>query len=161
MKQKKQKIYLVQIGLKKGFFDAFGQDIVHSIQELGIQKIEKVYVYDVYRVYGDVNLSLVKKISQFLFLDPVAHEMKIFEYDRISKSAFPYVEVWYKPGVTDPVALTAMKGIKDLGINCDVSISCGKKYEFSGSGIGKKLLETIATKVLANTLIQNYVIREG
>lgn len=159
MKSEKQKIYLVQIGLKKEFFDAFGQDVLHSIFELGIDCVEKVYVYDVYKVYGNVNISLVKKLAGMLFFDPVAHQMKIIEYKMHEKTKKPCVEVWYKQGVTDPVALTAIKAIKDLGIQANIKINYGKKYEFAGRNINKKILETISTKILANTLIQEYVIK--
>ncbi|MCM8828021.1 MAG: phosphoribosylformylglycinamidine synthase subunit PurS [Candidatus Omnitrophica bacterium] len=146
--------------MKKVFFDAFGQDILHSIRELGIEGIETVYVYDVYRVYGEVNFSLVKRIARSLLLDPVAHEMAVCRYqDNKLKRKLPCVEVWYRRAVTDPVALTAMKGIKDLGITVDINVSCGKKYEFSAANIDRPTLETIATKILANTLIQEFIIQ--
>ncbi|MCM8814617.1 MAG: phosphoribosylformylglycinamidine synthase subunit PurS [Candidatus Omnitrophica bacterium] len=160
MKTKKQKIYLVQIGLKKGLFDAFGQDVLNSIRELGIQGIEMVHVYDVYKVYGDVNLELVKRIARALLFDPVAHEMKVGRYQHDErKSILPYVEVWYRQAVTDPVALTAKNGIRDLGIAVDIDISCGKKYEFHARKIDRETVETIATKILANTLIQEFIIK--
>ncbi|MCM8758879.1 MAG: phosphoribosylformylglycinamidine synthase subunit PurS [Candidatus Omnitrophica bacterium] len=155
----KKRVYFVQIGLKKGFFDAFGQDVLNSILELGIEGISKVNVYDVYKVYGEISFSLVKKISKELLFDPVAHEMKIYSHSKDkTKLKIPSIEVWYKTGVTDPVAFTAIKGIKDLGVLSDIGISCGKKFEFFGSGITKEKLETIATKILANTLIQDFFI---
>ncbi|MCX7706339.1 MAG: phosphoribosylformylglycinamidine synthase subunit PurS [bacterium] len=159
MESKNQKAYYVQIGLKKEFFDAFGQDVLNSIGELGMKGIEKVYVYDVYRVYGEVTLALVKKIAKELFLDPVAHEMSVYELKNEKKSGLPSIEVWYKPGVTDPVALTALKGISDLGISGDIRVSCGKKYEFKGDLITKVMLENIAKKILSNTLIQDFIIK--
>lgn len=156
----RNKTYYVEIRLKKDFFDAFGQDVLNSIAELGIEGIDRVYVYDVYKIYGDVIFTLVRKISRELLLDPVAYEMKIYTDSKEKiKSRTSSIEVWYKQGVTDPVALTAIKGMIDLGISSDIRINCGKKYEFFGSGITKSKLETIATKILVNTLIQDFIIK--
>ncbi|HPO51883.1 MAG TPA: phosphoribosylformylglycinamidine synthase subunit PurS [bacterium] len=159
MKIKSENVYVVEIGLRKGLFDAFGNEVAHSIRELGINGIDRVDVYDVYRVYGDVNFSLVRRIAKDLLLDPVAQTMKIYRCGEKQKSSCISVEVWYKQGVTDPVAMTAIKGIKDLGIKNEVKINCGKKYEFHGSKLNRELIEMICTKILANTLIQDYIIR--
>ncbi|HOK80514.1 MAG TPA: phosphoribosylformylglycinamidine synthase subunit PurS [bacterium] len=156
---KSENIYIVEIGLKKGLFDAFGNEVKHSIEELGINGIDSVDVYDVYMVYGDVNFSLVRRIAKELLLDPVAQTMKVYRADKNQKSSNISVEVWYKKGVTDPVAMTAIKGIRDLGIKNDIKINCGKKYEFHTSMIDRTLIELICTKVLANTLIQDYIIK--
>ncbi|MGB9643104.1 MAG: phosphoribosylformylglycinamidine synthase subunit PurS [Candidatus Ratteibacteria bacterium] len=159
MKTKSGNVYIVEIGLKKGLFDAFGNEIGQSIKELGIDNIESVNVYDVYMVYGDVNFSLVRRIAKDLLLDPVAQTMKIYRSGEKQKSSCISVEVWYKRGVTDPVAMTALKGIRDLGIKNDVRINCGKKYEFHTSRPDRKLIEMVCTKILANILIQDYIIK--
>jgi len=151
--------YIIRIGLKRNLFDAFGSEVLQSIRELGITGIDRVYVYDVYKVYGDVDISLVRKIGKELLLDPVSQVMKIYRFYDDEKCENPCVEVWYLPGVTDPVALTATKGIKDLGIRNQLGISCGKRYEFIGGKLNRKILETISTRILANTLIHSYTIK--
>ncbi|GEM_PF-363296 len=151
--------YIIEITLKKNLFDAFGNEILHSIRELGIDGIEKVYVYDVYKVYGDVDISTVRKIGRELLLDSVSQTMKVYRFDSKKKCKNPCVEVWYLPGVSDPVALTAMKGIRDLGIKNQLNINCGKRYEFIGKKLNRKTLETISTKILANTLIHQFIIK--
>lgn len=159
MLKEKQSVYFVEVGLKKDLFDAFGNEILNSIKELGINTIEKVYVYDVYKVYGSVSAGLVRRIAKSLFIDPIVHELRIYRENSKRKIRLPSIEVWYKPNVTDPVAQTAIKGIKDLGIQEDVNVSCGRKYEFSGSSVNVSILDEIAKKILSNSLIQDYVIK--
>ena len=65
------------------------------------------------------------------------------------------IEVWFKKGVTDTVAESVVKAVKDLGIMKEISVKTGHKYylydEISGAQLDK-----IAVKLLANTLIQEY-----
>ncbi|HPP66445.1 MAG TPA: phosphoribosylformylglycinamidine synthase subunit PurS [bacterium] len=152
-------IYIIEITLKKKLFDAFGNEILHSIKDIGIERIEKVYVYDVYKLCGDIDISLVRKIGKELFLDPISQTMKVYRLNSGERCKNPSVEVWYLPGVTDPVAQTAMKAIRDMGIKNHLSISCGKKYEFVGEKLSKKTLEIISNKILANTLIHQFIIK--
>lgn len=151
--------YIIEIGLRKNLFDAFGWEVLHSIRELGIEGIDRVYVYDVYKVYGDIDILLVRKIGKELLLDSVSQVMKIHRFTRGKMCKNPCVEVWYLPGVTDPVALTAAKGIRDLGIKNQMNISCGKMYEFIGAKLNRKILEIISTKILTNSLIHTYTIK--
>ncbi|OQB74144.1 MAG: phosphoribosylformylglycinamidine synthase [candidate division TA06 bacterium ADurb.Bin131] len=151
--------YIIEITLKKNLFDAFGNEVLHSIRELGMDGIEKVYVYDVYKVYGDVDISTVRKIGRDLLLDPVSQTMRVYQFNNKERCKNPCVEVWYLPGVTDPVASTAMKGIRDLGIKKRLNINCGKRYEFIGKKLDRKTLEIISTKILANTLIHQCIIK--
>jgi len=154
-----EKSYIIEIGLKENLFDAFGNEILNSIKELGFDNFERVFVYDVYNVYGDVSLQLVKQITKNILLDHVAHNAKIYKYNNKKDEKKPCVEVWYKKQVTDPVAMTAIKAIKDLGIKNDVKIRCGKKYVFSGNNIKKDMIRQISEKILANTLIHDYIIK--
>ncbi|MCM8778068.1 MAG: phosphoribosylformylglycinamidine synthase subunit PurS, partial [Candidatus Omnitrophica bacterium] len=67
------------------------------------------------------------------------------------------VDVFYKKGVTDAVAETVDIAVKDAGIKKDVKISTGKRYYIKGD-LTKKEIELICEKVLANRLVQDYVI---
>jgi len=156
MALKKDNVFLVEIGLKDNLSDAFGRDVMHSAHELGIPGIRSVRVTEVYRLTGDVTRDLARRIAEGLLFDPVSQRMKV--RDRVpGVQGKTTIVVWYKKGVTDPVALTAQKGIRDLGIRKDISVSCGKKYECGGV-LKKQDAETLARTVLANTLIQDFSI---
>ncbi|OIO37612.1 MAG: phosphoribosylformylglycinamidine synthase, purS protein [Candidatus Omnitrophica bacterium CG1_02_41_171] len=68
------------------------------------------------------------------------------------------VEVWLKKGVTDTVAESAAKGIRDLGIKTIKNVKTGKKYLLFGS-LSSKEIEIICQRLLVNKVIQNYFIK--
>jgi phosphoribosylformylglycinamidine synthase len=152
----KQATYYVEIRLKETLFDAFGADIKNSIHELGITGIREVKVVELYRLDGAVTKQLASRIARELLLDPVSQKMKL-ALNVGCTPGWTAVVVWYKKGVTDPVAFTAQKGIIDLGIKSDISVSCGRKYEFKGTARTEEI-DYIARTILANVLIQDYAI---
>ncbi len=87
-------------------------------------------------------------------MDEVTQKFNV--YVRPGKKTGNFVaEVWYKKAVTDPVALTAAKAIRDLGINREITVNCGKKYYLKGD-TGRDELDAVCRKVLADPLIQDY-----
>ncbi len=154
-----EKIFYIEIRLKKTLFDAFGNDIKKSINEMGIMDISNVHVAEIYLLQGFFSKKDVEKIAKNLFLDSVTQTLKTYIKLKpvINIHKKTVVEVWYKKEVTDPVSLTALKGIRDMGFNRDISVKCGKKYELEGN-LTKNQIEIICKKLLANTLIQEYTI---
>lgn len=152
----KNSAFYVEISLKKKFFDAFGNDIKNSINEIGIINVNSVRFSEVYFLQGDVSKTDVEKIAKELFLDPITQNLRIYSGPSGGKNK-TVAEIWYKEGVTDPVSFTALKGIKDLGFDKKISVKCGKRYEIKGR-LTKEQIETICKKILANTLIQEYRI---
>ena len=70
------------------------------------------------------------------------------------------VEVWYKPGVTDAVGDSVMKGIKDLGISGASSVKTGQVYIIEGK-LDKKQIEKVCSGLLANGIVQFYKIKKA
>lgn len=150
------KNFYIEINLKKNLFDAFGNALKNSIMEMGIDDVNNAYVSEIYFLEGEILKKDVEKIAKTLLLDTVTQTLKIYNKPmKIHNKTF--IEVWYKKEVTDPVSLTALKGIKDLEINKNINIKCGKKYELEGD-LTPDIIEIICKKLLANTLIQNYLI---
>jgi phosphoribosylformylglycinamidine synthase len=73
-------------------------------------------------------------------------------------STFFVIEVWYKEGVTDTVSESVIKAVKDLGIEKEIKVKTGYKYYLHGK-VSQIALNDIATKLLANTLVQEYVVQ--
>jgi phosphoribosylformylglycinamidine synthase len=59
--------------------------------------------------------------------------------------------------VTDTVAGSVMKAVKDLGIDRELKVKTGQKYVFEGD-INLKTVRRIADKLLANPMVQEYRI---
>jgi len=68
-----------------------------------------------------------------------------------------YAEVWLKPGVTDPVAETTVRAIRDIGIGNDISAATGVRYVFKGK-VSRRTVEAICRSLLANGLIHDTTI---
>ena len=71
-----------------------------------------------------------------------------------------HVEVWYKPGVTDATGQSVKKGIEDLGIKTVTSVRSGQVYILDGRA-SKNDVRDICGKLLANGVIQNFIIKAG
>ena len=65
------------------------------------------------------------------------------------------LEVQFKPGVTDAVGDSTVKGIKDLGIAGVTTVRTGHKYWFTGA-LNAEVLKTIAQRLLMNEVIQTF-----
>ena len=65
----------------------------------------------------------------------------------------------FKPGVTDAVGDSTVKGITDLGIAGVTAVRTGHKYWFTGT-LNAETLETIAQRLLMNEVIQTFFYQE-
>jgi phosphoribosylformylglycinamidine synthase len=65
------------------------------------------------------------------------------------------VEVNFKPGVTDAVGDSVMKGIRDLGISGVKSARTGQKYIIKGN-LTEEQIKVISRRLLANEVIHNF-----
>jgi phosphoribosylformylglycinamidine synthase len=139
----------VEVGPKPHLFDARGErvkkQISHAFPEL---PIEQVTCLDIYNIEGET----LEEWCYEAFCDPVIQD---FSFDNhLSYSYDWYIEVGYKPGVTDNVGHSAQYA---LGL-----ISSEKPSVFYTKGylikapINSEDARQIATQCLANTLINNF-----
>jgi len=118
-----------------------------------------VKVSDLYSFEGNINLKEVKEIAENILLDRVSQ--RYFAAKKSMKKGNAWiVEVWYKKGVTDPVAETTKKAICDYGLKKEINISTGKKYYIYGN-FNKNQIKNICERLLVNSLIHNYEIQKG
>ena len=151
--------FIIEVFYKRNIFDAFGHQIERSIEEIGIKGIDKVKVSDLYSFDGDISLEEVKEIAENILLDKVSQKYSTGKRFLKKRNVW-IVEVWYKQGVTDPVAETTKKAIYDYGLKKEVNISTGKKYYIYGN-FNKNQIKKICERLLVNSLIHNYRIGKG
>lgn len=159
LRRLKMDTFLVEIFYKEGLFDAMAYEIKKSIQELGIGSIKDVRIKNLYRIEGEIDDALLRRICREILIDRVSQDFKIYKKSRGEKGKWT-VEVWFKKGVTDTVAETTEKAIRDIGIKNSLKISTGKKYILEGD-LRREDVENISVKILANTLIHDYSIKWG
>ncbi|MDD4954041.1 MAG: phosphoribosylformylglycinamidine synthase subunit PurL [Candidatus Omnitrophica bacterium] len=150
--------YKIEIKDKPGIFDAAGSGIKKDILDLGIKSVEDVRFIQVYTIDGSLSEEEVKKICVELLVDRVAQDYVINSGNGQQAAGGQYeIEVAHNPGVMDPVEDSALKGIRDLGIENVTSIKASKKYLLKGN-LSASQLKVISEKLLYNKLIQHIVV---
>ena len=147
--------YIIEVFLKETFIDHHGDHIRHDISALGIKGVPKVRSHQLYSIEGSLGLHEIKVIAEKLLIDLITENYRIVSEGK--KSKWPAIEVWLKQGVTDTVAESVTKAVRDLGIGAGLEIKTGQKYVFEGK-IEQGQLKHVADKMLANPIIQNYFL---
>ena len=172
----------IEVFLQKGINDREGEAIKNDIQDLGIKKVKRVKTAQIYLIEGKISQSQTRTICQDLLIDPLIQEYQTTKslraiakqsHEIATSSALksgllamtskfnPWiVEVWFKKGVTDTVAESAAKGIRDMGIKGVKNVRTGKKHLLFGS-LSPKEVEIICQRLLANSIIQNYSVKKN
>jgi len=151
--------YVIEIGYKDNILDALGESINKDIHDLGIKTVSKIKSVQIYKIDADLNFSQIEDICCKLLIDPITQEYVINKsIDAAASEKHFVVEVWFKKGVTDAVADTMITGIKDLGFQPgQINVHTGAKYIIYGT-LKAKEAESIAHKLLANSIVQDYFI---
>ena len=140
----------VEVGLKPNLFDARGErvkrQILHAFPQ--IPPLNHVRCCDIYNIdAGGLKSAWLKEA----FCDPVIQDIAI---DGLLKNDFNwYIEVGYKPGVTDNVGHSARYALKLISGE-DIPVFSARAYLIHDD-LSRELVDAIAEGCLANTLIQH------
>jgi phosphoribosylformylglycinamidine synthase len=145
----------IEVGYKPGLVDPIAAGMLKEIEDIEVSGVDSVRINQLYIVDGDLSECDVRFICENLLTDitqTYACKGSLLGY----KDADVWiVEVTYKPGVTDPVGDSVLKGIRDLGIDGAIRARTGRKYIIGGS-LNEDDIEIICKRLLANDVIQNY-----
>jgi phosphoribosylformylglycinamidine synthase len=178
-------MFEIEICTKKGFKNSHGKHVLFNISGIGIEGVTEVEYSPLYVIDGGITSAEAETIALELLSDKIT-ETYTCHYEKQGvkeslkigssvgivvsetavcadstvrpRSAFFAIEVWYKKGVTDTVSESVIKAVKDLGIEKEIKVKTGHKYYLYGK-ISQTVLNDIATKLLANTLVQEYVVQ--
>lgn len=150
----------IEIKDKPGIFDAAGAGIKKDILDLNIDNVRKVGFSQIYIIEGNLSADQIKLISEELLVDKISQDYFINETSGDYSCDEFIIEVAYNPGVMDPAEESALKGIRDLGIDATVSLKTAKNYRIKGK-LTRNQLKTISEKLLYNKLIQHIVKPES
>lgn len=154
----------IEVFIKDGLTDAMGEGIVKDIADLDIASIGAVRTIQVYHVEGTLSTSQLRRIGAELLADPVSQQFVIGDNEGIASRGAWVVDVTYHAGVTDAVGLTAMKGIRDLGIEGARAVHTSWRYILlgrPGAKPAKAEVDAICRRLLANAVIQSCEIRKA
>ena len=147
------KNWKVEVSYKPEVPDTLGQGILKDITDLGISGVDSVRTATVYWIEGTLDDQAIDRIGAELLADPIT-QVYTFRPENDSVKRWT-LEVQFKPGVTDAVGDSTVKGIKDLGITGITGVRTGHKYWFTGN-LNAERLETIAQRLLMNDVIQTF-----
>jgi phosphoribosylformylglycinamidine synthase len=167
-------MFKIEVYTKIGFRNPYTRQILSDINSNRGRLINKLHSSFLYAIHGNLNSEEVKMITTELLTDKITEKYyyqhcKDINYDKyitklslnITYNCIFIIEVWYKDGVTDTVAETVIKAVKDLGILKKISVKRGYKYYlYSDRQILQKNLDIIVRTCLCNILIQDYIIKQ-
>ena len=157
-------LWEVEIRPSSKEIDREGVRVTHEAQELGTTTIHRVQSARSFLLQGaDLAETDVRRAAQQLLVDPVAEE---FSMHRVSKNANGHsstsssdastlLNVLYKPGVTDNVALSTQKALIDLGFAVD-AVATARKYWFETS-VSSSDLERVTKRILSNDAVERVI----
>ncbi len=139
----------VEVGLKPHLFDARGarvkRQVGHAFPRLS--SLEGITCFDIYHIDADnLNSSWLSEA----FCDPVIQDIAIGGHLRTDKGW--YIEVGFKPGVTDNVGHSGQYALELISGNA-IRVFYARGYLLQGD-LDRETAQAIAQECLANSLIQ-------
>ena len=146
----------IEVGFRQNMVDALGERVSKRIiEDLNIP-VRDVKTIDVYTIDADLSSEQLKMVGENLFADPIT---QVCSYDQPLAKAFSWlIEVGFRPGVTDNVGKTSTEAIADM-LKIEVGgVYTSRQYLIKGD-VSREQVETIASGLLANQLIERWEIR--
>ena len=151
----------IEIGFKDGVRDALGEKIRRRIREHLLFDVAEVKTAEVYTIDGTLSPDELLAAAAGPLSDPVIQNLNI---NRGILTGFDWlIEVGYRPGVTDNVGKTAREALALLFGKSPKSffpVHTSRQYAIKGN-LRREEAEKIATDLLANELIERFVIVDG
>ena len=136
---------------------ALPKDLISQIKDLGISEDFTVSQRKVYLLDTDLAQEDIRTICLRLLIDPVLEDYSLYKGIFDKKPQAGELLVTYNPGVTDPVALSLEKAIRDLALQVS-SARIGRFYKFDG--LEESQIQSLAQKLLYNPLIEHVLEHE-
>lgn len=143
----------IEVSYKPEITDPVGNEILEDIADLDIDGVETVRTATIYWIEGTLNAEHIHRIGSELLADPITQHFNLTS-DNGNTTDWT-VEVQFKPGVTDAVGDSTVKGIKDIGISHVNNVRTGKKFWLNGN-LNEQIIKTIAQRLLMNDVIQTF-----
>ena len=151
----------IEIGFKNGVRDALGEKIRRRIREHLFLNVAEVKTAEVYTIDGTLSPDELLAAASGPLSDPVIQN---YALNRGIMAGFNWmIEVGYRPGVTDNIGKTAREALALLFGKTPKAfypVHTSRQYAIRGN-LRREEAEKIATDLLANELIEHFVIVDG
>ncbi len=147
--------------------DARGEGVKKQVEKFFGFPVEKVLSRDVYTVAGSLSEQEARKVAALLY-NPVLQGWRVSaaaseNFQGLPQCAF-LVAVGFKPGVTDNVGRSARAAVGDIlgrKLREDEYVFSSTEYLLYGKDLTREQAEIVASKLLANELIQSVLVLSG
>jgi phosphoribosylformylglycinamidine synthase len=151
----------IEVAMKPGLPDPAGEATRQRLAEDLDMHVDDVCVIDVYTIVGDLHLDELETVRRELFTDPVIQQSAV---DASLAHGFDFViEVGFRPGVTDNIGRSAREAVGDVigrPLGASEYVFKSTQYSLTG-GVDRAACERIARDLLANELIQQWVVKSN
>ncbi|MBN1540607.1 phosphoribosylformylglycinamidine synthase subunit PurL [candidate division KSB1 bacterium] len=145
----------IELALKRGYYDADAEKIRLSARDLGVESIRSVHYFRVFYLLGEIAAAEQKRIAAELLADAITDDFAVDRFlQQDAEQESWSVEVTYNRGVTDLVAQTTIKGIRDLGIEAVKEVKTARRYQIAGD-LSDAQKDLIVQKLLLNRVIEH------
>jgi len=152
-------LWEVDIYPATGQVDRRSAEIVSDVADLGLDAQVRVVAAHGYLLEGDLSEAEVQQLAAKLLADHVVEKTVVARVGDAALNDSPIgesslVHVLPKPGVMDPVAMTALKGIQDSGVQA-TQVRTFSKYWLAD--VDSETVQVISDKILANDSIEQVI----
>jgi len=133
--------------------DVHGEEVLRQIHDLGITAVTAVEFARLFYLETSASRADIERIARELVADPVVERFDLCDGAPRPTDPRPVVVVRRKPGVMDPVAISTLGAIADMGLAA-TRCATARKYYFTGK-VTRRRLETVAKAVLANGCVED------
>ena len=154
-------LWEVEIRPAAGQVDREAARVLAECSGLGLQTVSSVEAARSFLLQGELSDDVVTRVSKTLLADGVAESFTIHRLDAAagdsasSANSGKLLNVLFKAGVTDNVANSALKALKDQDVSVEAVATCRKYWvndEATEAEVGR-----LSAKVLSNDAIEHVV----
>ncbi|MBI1370237.1 MAG: phosphoribosylformylglycinamidine synthase subunit PurL [Planctomycetes bacterium] len=147
-----QRVWRVEVHPLHETDDPRAASLAHEVADLHLApSLTKVTSARVYLIQGPFDEATIRRIASELLTDPIDQRYTLGATPATDGASL--IEVHYLPGVMDPVALSAQDAIAEMTGGGKCQVRTGFRYDLSG--IDGATAQTIASRLLANAVIQS------
>ena len=144
-------IFRIDVRHADGTHDSAGDSVRQQIRELGIET-GAVSSSRIFLIDADASREQVERAATELLADPIVERAQLVT-ELVKRKHKSRIEIHLKPGVMDPVAASTEMALRDMGVAVG-EVRTGRAYVIDGD-VPREVLERIATRVLANGVIES------
>ncbi|MEP7359777.1 MAG: phosphoribosylformylglycinamidine synthase subunit PurS, partial [Anaerolineales bacterium] len=139
--------------------DPRARGLLGDAHALGLAGLRGIECHDLFFVAGPLSVADRERLRLELLSDPVTQTAAWRPARAAKAGGRPVIEVALRPGVTDPVAEQVVRAARMLGIETVERAATGQRYVLRGR-LTPAERHTLARRLLANGVIQNYTLGE-